>query len=73
MNLPPKARPEDGSMASIKIIVDHVYLPLDENRDGRTDWAVTSVSTTKVNKRVNLKVPADLALFLSERHQAEIL
>jgi hypothetical protein len=59
--------------SEIVITVDHVYLPLDDKGNVRIDWAATSVSTTKVLKRTRLKVPDDLALFLSKRDQAEIL
>ena len=60
-------------MAAIVITADHVYLPLDEKGDGKIDWAVSNVSTSKVLRRQRLKVPADLAVFLSDRDQAEIL
>ena len=64
----------DGrEMAAVVVTVDHVYLPLDEDGNGRADWAVTSVETTRVSKRERLQVPADLAKHLSERDQAEIL
>ena len=64
----------DGrDMARVVVTVDHVYLPLDEDGNGRADWAVTTVETTRVSKRVRLQVPADLAKHLSERDQAEIL
>ena len=53
--------------------VDHVYLPLDEDGNGRADWAVTTVETTRVSKRERLQVPADLAKHLSQRDQVEIL
>jgi hypothetical protein len=59
--------------ANIVVTVDHVYLPLDENGCGRDDWAATNVSTTKVLKRTRLTVPDDLACFLSDRDQVEIL
>jgi len=66
--------PANGSdLARIVVTVDHVYLPLDEDGNGRTDWAVTSVETTRVSKRARLQVPADLAKHLSKRDQAEIL
>ena len=40
----------DGSaMTMIVVTVDHVYLPLDEDGNGRADWAVTSVETTRVS------------------------
>jgi hypothetical protein len=67
------AQPMDESMAAIVVTVDHVYLPLDEEGRGRTDWAVTNVSTTKVSRRARLQVPIDLARFLSDRDQVEIL
>ena len=60
-------------MAAIVITADHVYLPLDENGDGTFDWAVSNVSTTKVVRRSRLMVPVDLACFLSDRDQAEIV
>ena len=60
-------------MAAIVITADHVYLPLDENGDGTFDWAVSNNVTTKVTRRSRLKVPADLACFLSDRDQAEIM
>jgi hypothetical protein len=60
-------------MATVVITADHVYLPLDENGDGTFDWAVSNVSTTKVARRTRLKVPVDLACFLSDRDQAEIV
>jgi hypothetical protein len=63
----------DTAMAAIVITVDHVYLPLDENGDGIIDWPVSNVSTSKVLRRARLKVPVDLACFLSDRDQAEIL
>jgi hypothetical protein len=63
----------DPNMANVVITVDHVYLPLDENGDGTFDWAVSNVSTTKVPRRSRLRVPVDLACFLSDRDQAEIL
>ena len=59
-------------MARIVITADHVYLPLDEAGDGRLDWKDVQ-ETTKVLKRTRLEVPADLAAYLSERDQAEIL
>ena len=63
----------DPNMASVVITADHVYLPLDENGDGIIDWPVSNVSTSKVLRRTRLKVPVDLACFLSDRDQAEIL
>ena len=64
----------DGrDMAMIVVTVDHVYLPLDEDGNGRADWATTSEQTAKVSKRARLQVPTDLAKHLSGRDQAEIL
>ena len=63
----------DATMANVVITADHVYLPLDENGDVTFDWAVSNVSTTRVTRRTRLKVPVDLACFLSDRDQAEIL
>ena len=66
------AAPDIG--AEVVIIVDHVYLPFDEEgKNVRTDWAVTSVSTTRVSRGTHLQVPTDLALYLDKRKQAEIL
>jgi hypothetical protein len=63
----------DPNMATDVITADHVYLPLGENGDGTFDWAVSNVSTTRVPRRARLKVPVDLACFLSDRDQAEIV
>jgi hypothetical protein len=60
-------------MAMVVVTVNHVYLPLDDDGNGRTDWAMTSIETTKVSKRERLQVPADLAKHLSDRDQVEIL
>jgi hypothetical protein len=57
---------------SIVVTVNHIYLPLDDNGNGRADWAAAQV-TMRVDKRTRLKVPADLARFLSDRDQVEIL
>lgn len=62
-------KPDD---VSIVVTVNHVYLPLDEHGNGRADWSDAQV-TTRVDKRARLKVPADLARFLSDRDQVEIL
>ena len=35
-----------SGLTKVVVTVDHVYLPLDEDGNGRTDWAVTSVETT---------------------------
>jgi hypothetical protein len=66
------AEPDAGG--EVLITVDHVYLPFDEaGKNVRTDWAVTSVSTTRVSRGTRLKVPTDLALLLHKQGQAEIL
>ena len=59
-------------MAMVVVTVDHVYLPLDEDGNGRADWAVTSDSTSRVSQGTCLKVPTDLALHLADRKQAAI-
>jgi hypothetical protein len=64
------ATPPD--MATIVITVDHVYLPLDGDGKARAEWKDVE-ETTRVAKRTRLQVPADLALELSKRDQAEIL
>ncbi|WP_422001746.1 hypothetical protein [Reyranella sp.] len=60
-------------MATVVITVDHVYLPLDDEGAGILDWAVSNNSTTKVARRTRLNVPLDLACFLCDRDQAEIV
>ena len=60
------------SDVNIVVTVDHVYLPLDEHGNVGADWTDAEV-TTRVYKRARLKVPTDLARFLSDRDQAEIL
>jgi hypothetical protein len=69
----PDATDQDTSMATVVITADHVYLPLDENGDGTFDWAASNVLTTKIPRRARLRVPVDLACFLSDRDQAEIV
>ena len=64
---------DSRDMAMIVVTVDHVYLPLDEDGNGRADWATTSEQTAKVSKRARLQVPTDLAKHLSGRDEAEIL
>jgi hypothetical protein len=68
-------KPSDANPSipvNIVITAPHVYLPLDEDGHGRVDWQDVT-DTTKVDKRARLQVPADLAKFLSDRDQAEIL
>jgi hypothetical protein len=62
--------PDPG--AEVEITVDHVYLPLDKDGNGRADWAVTSDSTSRVSRGTRVKVPTDLALHLADRKQAAI-
>ena len=66
------ARAETPEMKGIVVTADHVYLPLDEAGDGLVEWRDVE-HTTKVVKRTRLRVPADLARYLSDRDQAEIL
>ncbi len=58
---------------TIVITADHVYLPLDESGNVGTPWTASDVSTSRVSKRTRLAVPADLARFLCNRDQAEIV
>ncbi|MBY0320948.1 MAG: hypothetical protein K2X72_19655 [Reyranella sp.] len=58
---------------AVVITVDHVYLPVDASGNVGGPWAASDVSTSRVLKRTRLTVPADLARFLSDRNQAEIL
>jgi len=69
---PSDVNPSTTLGVNIVVTVNHVYLPLDEHGNGRADWADAQV-TTRVDKRARLKVPTDLAKFLSDRDQAEIL
>ncbi len=69
--MPRKSMPQETK--AIVVTADHVYLPLDADGNGRADWATTSELTSRVAKRARLTVPADLALYLSERDQAVIL
>ena len=66
------AEPAAAADAEVEITVDHVYLHLDADGNGRADWAVTSDSTSRVSRGARLKVPTDLALHLAERKQAAI-
>jgi hypothetical protein len=59
-------------LVGVVITAPHVYLPLDEAGNGRADWA-DAQETTRVDKRARLQVPTDLAKFLSDRDQAEML
>ena len=58
---------------AIVITADHVYLPVDADGNVGTPWAASNVSTSKVFRRTHLRVPPDLARFLSERDQAEVM
>jgi hypothetical protein len=60
------------ALKTIIVTADHVYLPLDDNGNGRIEWKDVE-ETTKVVRRTRLSVPADLAQYLSARDQAEIL
>lgn len=60
--------------ATVRIVITapHLYLPLDEQGNGRLAWQ-DAQETDRVEKRTRLDVPAELAQFLSDRDQAEIL
>ena len=64
---------DSRDMAMIVVTVDHVYLPLDEDGNGRADWAVTSDATTRVARGTRLRVPTDLALHLVETRKQAVL
>ena len=68
----PRKSSESVETKVIVVTAAHVYLPLDEEGNGRVDWQ-EAADTTRVDKRARLQVPADLAKFLSDRDQAEIL
>lgn len=61
------------AMASILVTVDHVYLPVAETADGNLEWTVSNVSTVRVPRGARLDVPVDIALFLADRQQADVL
>ena len=65
--------PQPDPGAEIEITVDHTYLPLDKDGNGRADWAVTSDATTRVARGTRLKVPTDLALHLVETRKQAVL
>lgn len=60
------------STVSIVVTAPHLYLPLDEQGNGREDWR-EAPDTARIERRSRLSVPVDLAQFLSDRDQAEIL
>lgn len=60
------------STVGIVITAPHLYLPLDEQGNGCAGWR-DAQDTVRVEKRTRLEAPADLAQFLSDRDQAEIL
>lgn len=60
------------SLVPVVITVDHVYLPLDSAGNGRVAWQEAE-STVRVTRRTRVNLPADLAAFLSQRDQAEIV
>lgn len=68
-------RPQAGEttpLVGVVITAPHVYLPVDEAGNVGAGWQ-DAQQTTRVDKRGRVQVPADLAKFLSERDQAEIL
>ena len=69
--VPTEPQPDPG--AEIEIIVDHTYLPLDKDGNGRADWSVTSDATSRVSRGTRLRVPTDLALHLVETTKQAVL
>lgn len=62
-----------AAMTDIVITVDHVYLPVTPGKNSVEAWPASNVSTSKVLRGTCLQVPADLARFLSERGQAQVV
>jgi hypothetical protein len=60
-------------ITDIVITVDHVYLPVAPGKNSVEAWPASNVSTSKVLRGACLQVPADLARFLSERGQAQVM
>jgi hypothetical protein len=60
-------------MTDIVITVDHVYLPVAPGGNSVEAWPASNVFTSKVSRGACLQVPADLATFLLERGQAQIV
>jgi hypothetical protein len=69
--VPTEPQPDPG--AEVEIIVDHTYLPLDKDGNGRADWSVTSDATSRVSRGTRLRVPTDLALHLVEDKKQAVL
>ena len=71
----PDPEPEAPAVDMVQVVITagHTYLLLDEQGNGRADWASSSDETTKVVKRTRLMVPTDLAAALSAADQAEIV
>jgi hypothetical protein len=62
-----------GTMTSIVITADNVYLPIAPGDNVVRAWPAASVSPSEVSRRTCLRVPAKLARFLCFRGQAEIV
>jgi len=60
------------STVGIVVTAQHLYLPLDEQGNGRADWRAAE-DTVRVERRTRLDVPTDLGQFLSDRDQVELL
>ena len=70
---PPDA-PAGPAMSEVIVMDDHIYLPLDADRNVIPDWAVSGIATEKVMRGTRLRMPDDLALLLNEhRKRVEIL
>ena len=66
--------PVGPAMSEVIVMDDHIYLPLDADRNVIPDWAVTGIATEKVVRGTRLRMPDDLALLLNEqRKRVEIL
>jgi len=66
--------PTGPAMSEVIVMDDHIYLPLDADRNVIPDWAVSGIATEKVMRGTRLRMPDDLALLLNEhRKRVEIL
>ena len=66
--------PVGPAMSEVIVMDDHIYLPLDGERNVIPDWAVSGIATEKVMRGTRLRMPDELALQLNEhRKRVEIL
>ncbi len=73
MSNAPSSPQDDTSMAAIVVTADHIYLPVASGGNSVEAWPASNVFTSKVSRGACLQVPADLATFLLERGQAQIV